>query len=141
MRGIHAVLLNLSERIGSRYATAACVHSGRSLRGVTDRSWVAGLNRRGTEPAGWPRSVTRCSGEACRVVEHARWSVFRARWLRTLAMAEALVLETAFCGAATWGSDRDVADGRAAGRTWTDDPACAPSTGATRNHFGAWGST
>jgi hypothetical protein len=137
MRGIHAALRHIAERTGSRYATAGCIHSGRALRGETSRSWVAGLDVRGSRPSSWPSVVLTHRRDGTVDVEpHGRWGSFRGRWLATLELARRVVLEepSGTCLPETWGSDADLlARARRSSRTWVE-----VDCGETRNHFGAW---
>lgn len=135
MRGIHAALRAIAARLEVSYATAACVHSGRALRGETDRPWVSELDERARTPRTWPTSATRCREGECVVGRHPPFGAYRARWLATLELARRVVLEepAAPCLPATWGSREDVRAGEANGRTWVD-VAC----GETRNRFGSW---
>jgi hypothetical protein len=142
MRGIHAVIQSVAARAGSSYATAACIHSPRALRGETTRPWVSTLDPRGTEPGSWPRVTTVCRRGACAVTAHAPWAAYRQRWLDVLALARRVVSEPssgatcpscATCTPATWGSDDDVERRSSATRHWVD-----VDCGETRNRFGYW---
>lgn len=138
MRGIHAAIRSVAARAGVAFAEAACRHSGRALRGETDRAWAAGLDELGSRPARWPGLATRCRDGVCRVEEHAPWERYRERWLRTLELAAHVVGHAdgtlVDCAPCTWGSESDVLTREArSSRTWVD-----VECGETRNRFGCW---
>lgn len=138
-RAIYRAIESVAARAGTSWARAACLHSGRALRGETSRPWVAELALDGREPAHWPRTRTVCRDGSCRVVEHAPWSAFRDRWLATLELAAFVIGHAAGtyvdCAPETWGSHEDVMgrDGRTPGVVWID-----VDCGETHNRFGRW---
>lgn len=138
MRGIHAVLRRIAARDSISFARAACLHSGRALRGETSRAWVAGLDEDGARPVRWPSAATRCRDGVCRVEEHAPWVAFVDRWRRTLELAAHVVAhaDATFtdCAPLTWGSRMDVRRGEERGRARFETVDC----GETRNVYGRW---
>jgi hypothetical protein len=66
----------------------------RFFAGRTARPWLARLDRSGREPQGWPRFLTRRGlrdPQRVRIVMHAPWSQYRARWIALLDVAERVV--------------------------------------------------
>lgn len=72
---IAVVLRRLAERQNAPFARAAFAYSGRALRGLTRRSYVAQLDATGARPRGWSRGLD-WEGD------------YRARWLELLAYCE-----------------------------------------------------
>lgn len=88
---IHEVLTAGAEREDLSYRTYAYNYAGRALRGETSRAWVANLREDGREPEGWPETTLVRDGDAVSVRPHAPWSMYRDRWLGTIAIARRVI--------------------------------------------------
>lgn len=151
LRAIHAVISNIAREHGLTYAEAACRHSGRALRGETNRSWLGHVTDACTEPAFWPRVTTRHEPGPDGVLEtdddivsvhpHPPWSAWEDRCRALMREARLVAAEPLVCSTAmTWGNDSDLVRREAltAERGWRE-VACVRAPGVElRQSYGVW---
>jgi len=133
---LHLVITSTAEREGVRYRTAWRLLSRRLAAGSVSRSWLADLDHRCNEPAGWPTHVYEREGDVLRLVPHAPWSAYRER-CEALVERVRLVFDGAIahrCASTprSWGSLAD------AGRSIPGLRWVAVDCGETANTYGEW---
>jgi hypothetical protein len=132
---IHQVLTGRARRLETSFRSAARIYSDRVFdRERRDtRAYVAGLRPDGRRPSGWPDLVTVRRGGVSRVVRHAPWGHYRARWLRLYEDAGRIVRGevTSPCQGEVdhWGMRHGVDMERARRAGWTEVD-CGPTNNA-----------